>query len=317
MEFAIETVDLTKVFNGLTAVDNLNIKVKEGEIFGLLGPNGAGKTTTISMLSTMLKPTSGTAVVNGYDILRYSGQVRKSIGIVFQETTLDEKLTGKENLEMHANLYKIPKAVGRTRISEVLDLVELGDRAKDLVETYSGGMKRRLEIARGLIHYPKVLFLDEPTLGLDPQTREHVWEYIRRLVQKEKMTIVLTTHYMEEADLLCNRIAIIDYGKVIALDTPDNLKSELGESNIILHVYDIEKAKQLFPNAKISRNKIILPAKYVEREIGRIFRIAIQNQLQIYETTIHKPSLNDVFISLTGREIREEKLENNFRKHGI
>ncbi len=314
MEFAIETINLTRKYGELTAVDNLNIQVKEGEIFGLLGPNGAGKTSTISMLSTTLKPTSGTALVNGYDILKYPNNVRKSIGVVFQETTLDERLTGKENLEMHSRLYKIPNAVRQTRINEVIGLVELEDRADNLVATYSGGMKRRLEIARGLVHHPKVLFLDEPTLGLDPQTREHVWEYIRKLAQKEKMTIILTTHYMEEADLLCNRIAIVDYGRVIAMDTPDNLKSNLGESNIILEVFDIKKARELFPDAKVSRNKIILPAKIIEREIGRIFRMAIKNQLQIYETSIHKPSLNDVFLVLTGREIRDEKPETSNSK---
>ncbi len=311
MEFVIETSNLTKKYGELTAVDNLNIQVKEGEIFGLLGPNGAGKTTTISMLSTMLKPASGTATVNSYDILKYPGEVRKSIGIVFQEPVLDERLTGRENLEIHARLYKLPKGIRNVRINEVLEMVELKDRANDMVRTYSGGMKRRLEIARGLVHYPKVLFLDEPTLGLDPQTREHVWAYIRQLSQKEKMTIILTTHYMEEADSLCNRIAIIDYGKVIALDTPENLKNTLGGSNIILQVFDVEKAKILFPNARVSRDKVILPVKDIGREIGRIFRVAVKNQLQIYETRIHTPSLNDVFIFLTGREIREEKGENN------
>jgi ABC-2 type transport system ATP-binding protein len=305
MGFAIETLNLTKKYGELTAVDDLNVQVNEGEVFGLLGPNGAGKTTFINMLSTNIKPTSGTASVNGYDILKSQSNVRKSIGIVFQEMTLDETLTGKENLEIHAMLYNMSKSVRKSRINEVLDLVELKDRANSLVKTYSGGMKRRLEIARGLMHYPKVLFLDEPTLGLDPQTRAHVWEYIKTLAKKEKITVILTTHYMEEADALCNRIAIIDYGKLIALDTPENLKSKLGGSSIILEVFDTEKAKELFPDAKVLRNKVILPAKYTEREIGRVFRIAIKNQLQIYETTIHKSSLNDVFISLTGRGIRE------------
>lgn len=314
MEFIIETSNLTKKYGELTAVDNLSIQVKEGEIFGLLGPNGAGKTTILSMLSTMLNPTSGTATVNGCDILKEPAGVRKSIGVVFQECILDERLTGRENLEIHARLYKLPKGIRNVRINEVLELVELKDRANDFVKTYSGGMKRRLEIARGLVHYPKVLFLDEPTLGLDPQTREHVWAYIRELAQKEKMTVILTTHYMEEADSLCNRIAIIDYGKIISLDTPENLKNTLGGSSIILQVFDMEKAKMLFPNARISRDKMILPVKRIETDIGRIFRTAIKNQLQIYETRIHTPSLNDVFIFLTGREIREEKPENNTKK---
>ena len=205
----ILTENLTKEFNGIVAVDKLNLEVEEGEIFGLLGPNGAGKTTTILMLCTILKPTSGSAKINGYDIVKQPNEVRKSIGIVFQDPSLDDRLTGRENLEMHAALYKVPKNIRRKRIEEVLELVELTDRADSLVKTYSGGMKRRLEIARGLIHYPKVLFLDEPTLGLDPQTREHIWRYIKELAKRENITIILTTHYMEEADFLCDRIAII------------------------------------------------------------------------------------------------------------
>jgi len=178
------------------------LQIKEGEIFGLLGPNGAGKTTFISMLCTLLKPTSGTARVNGFDIIKQQAEVRKSIGIVFQDPSLDNRLTGRENLEMHAGLYGVPKTERKKRIEEVLELVALSERADDLVRNYSGGMKRRLEIARGLIHYPKVLFLDEPTLGLDPQTREHIWEYIKKLAEREHITVLITTHYMEEADAL-------------------------------------------------------------------------------------------------------------------
>jgi len=204
----IEAFKLTKTFNGLTAVDQLDINVESGEIFALLGPNGAGKTTTISMLCTILKPTSGTAKVNGFDIVKESTQVRKSIGIVFQDPSIDDRLTGRENLFMHANLYGVPAGEQKNRIDRVLKLVELEDRADDLMRTYSGGMRRRLELARGLIHYPKVLFLDEPTIGLDPQTRDHVWKYIRELKETHEITVVLTTHYMDEADRLSDRIAI-------------------------------------------------------------------------------------------------------------
>src|SRR3989337_739235 len=227
MANVIETSKLLKSFGSLVAVDNLDIAVESGEVFGLLGPNGAGKTTTISMLCTILKPTSGTAKVNGFDIVKEATQVRKSIGIVFQEPSVDDRLTGRENLFMHANLYGVPPGDQKNRIDKILKLVELEDRADDLLRTYSGGMRRRLEIARGLIHYPKVLFLDEPTLGLDPQTRDHVWTYIKELKETHDITIVLTTHYMEEADRLSDRVAIIDYGKVVALDTPAKLKDAL------------------------------------------------------------------------------------------
>jgi len=222
---AIETKNLTKEFNGLIAVNNISFEVKEGEIFGLLGPNGAGKTTMIKMLATLLKPTKGEAKVCGFDILKQRDEVRNSIGIVFQEPALDNRLTGYENLDFHARLYGLDSKIRKKRIQEVLTLVELEDKANVIVRNYSGGMQRRLEIARGLMHYPKVLFLDEPTLGLDPQTRHRIWDYILKLNQKEKTTIVLTTHYMEEADYLCQRVGIIDFGKIVALDTPQNLKN--------------------------------------------------------------------------------------------
>jgi len=221
----IETKNLTKEFNGLKAVDNISFGVEEGEIFGLLGPNGAGKTTTIKMLATLLKPTKGEAKVCGFDILRERDELRNSIGIVFQEPALDNRLTGFENLDFHARLYGLDSKTRKKRVQEVLTLVELEDKANIIVRNYSGGMQRRLEIARGLMHYPKVLFLDEPTLGLDPQTRHRIWDYILKLNQKEKITIILTTHYMEEADILCQRVGIIDFGKIVALDTSQNLKN--------------------------------------------------------------------------------------------
>lgn len=236
--FAIETNNLTKEFDGIKAINDLNLKITQGEIFGLLGPNGAGKTTLISMLSTLLRPSSGTAKVNGFDIIKHRKEVRRSIGIVFQDPSLDTRLTGIENLEMHAGLYGVPKTERKNRINEILEIVALSDRANDIVRTYSGGMKRRLEIARGLIHYPKILFLDEPTLGLDPQTREYLWEYIKKLADREKITILVTTHYMDEADFLCNRVAIMDHGEIKVLDEPENLKNSLEGDMVTLEVED-------------------------------------------------------------------------------
>lgn len=230
---AIKTDRLTKKFGGFVAVDSVSLEIREGELFGLLGPNGAGKTTTINMLCTMLAPTSGRAFVNGFDISRQDS-VRRSIGIVFQDPTLDDELTGKENLDFHGRVYHMPADLRAKRIKEVLALVGLTEKAHLAVKTYSGGMKRRLEIARGLMHHPKILFLDEPTLGLDPQTRRSIWQHIQRMNKEEKITIILTTHYMEEADALCDRVGIIDHGKIIALDTPRNLKHNAGRENSTL-----------------------------------------------------------------------------------
>ena len=210
----IETKNLTKTYSSLTAVDNLDLKIEKGEVFGLLGPNGAGKSTTLLMLTTLIPPTSGTAFVNGFDIIRQPDQVRKSIGIVFQDPSSDETLTGYENLKLHGLLYDMDARLREERIVEVLHLVDLTNRKDDMVKKYSGGMRRRLELARGLMHHPEILFLDEPTLGLDPQTREHIWEYIRKLATEKNITIIITTHYMDEADRLCDRLAIIDRGKV-------------------------------------------------------------------------------------------------------
>ncbi|MFZ1898117.1 ATP-binding cassette domain-containing protein, partial [Methanoregula sp.] len=224
----IETKNLTKTYSSLTAVDNLDLKIEKGEVFGLLGPNGAGKSTTLLMLTTLIPPTSGTALVNGFDIIRQPDQVRKSIGIVFQDPSSDETLTGYENLKLHGLLYDMDARLREERIVEVLHLVDLTNRKDDMVKKYSGGMRRRLELARGLMHHPEILFLDEPTLGLDPQTREHIWEYIKKLATEKNITIIITTHYMDEADRLCDRLAIIDRGKVAVLGPPDLLKKELG-----------------------------------------------------------------------------------------
>jgi len=250
----VEVMNLTKKYGDLIAVNNVSFEVKEGEIFGLLGPNGAGKTTLISMLCTILKPTSGTAKVNGFDIVKEEDKVRKSIGIVFQDSSLDNRLTGMENIELHASLYSVPKNERKKRIKEALELVGLEDKAKVLVRNYSGGMKRRLEIARSLIHYPKVLFLDEPTLGLDPQTRVNIWDYIINLAKRENITIFLTTHYMEEADFLCNRVAIIDEGKIIVIDSPKNLKRKIVGDALIIEVDEKEKTKEIVSKLSFVKN---------------------------------------------------------------
>ncbi len=312
MSSAIETFKLTKSFNGLTAVNSLDIRVESGEIFGLLGPNGAGKTTTISMLCTILKPTSGTAKVNGFDIVKEDMQVRKSIGIVFQDPSIDDRMTGRENLFMHANLYGVPTSEQKNRIDTVLKLVELQDRAKDLMRTYSGGMRRRLEIARGLIHYPKVLFLDEPTLGLDPQTRDHVWGYIRELKEAHDITVVLTTHYMDEADRLSDRIAIMDYGKIIALDTPAKLKETLEGDVVIIKannpptLVSILAEKMGIKNVRMVDGTIEATVKNGKSVLPRIVDMATQNSVFVESISLREPNLEDVFLHYTGRTIRSD-----------
>lgn len=311
--FAIKVEELTKKFNGLVAVDNISFSIKPGEIFGLLGPNGAGKTTTISMLSTILEPTSGTASVNGYNIANNQDDVRKSIGIVFQDQSLDEELTAYENMDFHGRLYRISKEVRQKKIIELLKLVELEERKNDLVKTFSGGMRRRLEIARGLLHEPKVLFLDEPTLGLDPQTRNHLLEYIKKLNMDKNITIILTTHYMEEADKLCNTVAIIDKGKIATLDTPKNLKDGIGVDMITIESSDSNQLKsklkslQGVKNIKAHNGTITISLQNAEKRIAEIVSISNSNKFSIGSIAIHKPTLEDVFLHYTGRTIREEE----------
>jgi len=311
---AIEVKNLTKEFNGLKAVNNVTFEVKQGEIFGLLGPNGAGKTTTVKMLTTLLKPTKGKANVWGYDILTQRDEVRNSIGIVFQEPALDNRLTGYENLDFHARLYGLNKTKREKRIKEVLDLVELQDKAKVLVKNYSGGMQRRLEIARGLMHYPKVLFLDEPTLGLDTQTRRHIWDYVLKLNQKEGTTIILTTHYMEEADFLCQRTAIIDFGKIIVNDTPFNLKNILGGDVLSIEAEPAKEAFNVFQEfswvKKVSQHNgfIDLTVEQGEKKIPLLMKIDQKEKgFEIKSVNLRKPTLEDVFLHFTGRTIRERE----------
>lgn len=308
---AIEIDKLTKKFDSFTAVDSINLEIKEGELFGLLGPNGAGKTTAISMLATILKPSSGNAKVNGFE-LKDHDKVRKSIGIVFQDPSLDDELTGRENLEFHGRLYHIPKGLREKRIREVLKLVELEDKADMQVKTYSGGMRRRLEIARGLMHHPKIMFLDEPTLGLDPQTRRSIWNHIEKLNKEENLTIILTTHYMEEADYLCDRIAIMNHGKIIALDTPGNLKNMMGGDTLTLETPNAEKLRNILKfrwikHMKTLDGKLNITVSNGDRVIPRIHSIAEKNRIKISSVNLKKPTLEDVFIHYTGRTIREEE----------
>jgi ABC-2 type transport system ATP-binding protein len=310
---SISVKNLTKKFGDFTAVNSISFAVKEGEIFGLLGPNGAGKTTTINMLSTLLPPTSGEAHVAGFNVYNQKDDVRCSIGIVFQDTALDTNLTGRENLEFHGIIYQMDKKERKSRIDEVLELVELKDKADILVENYSGGMKRRLEIARGLMHRPKVLFLDEPTLGLDAQTRRHIWDYIGKLNKEIKITIILTTHYMEEADYLCDRVAIIDHGKIVAMDTTEKLKDVLGGDVICLE-FD-KKAEDFIKHVKVFKwirtsnvrdGKLCLTMQSGEKRIPELIKKADEIGFDITSVSLHKPSLEDVFLHFTGKTIREQ-----------
>ena len=304
----IEVEELSRNFGPLVAVDKVSFQITEGEIFGFLGPNGAGKTTTINMLCTLLKPTAGRATVNGYDIARQRSEVRRSIGLIFQEPTLDEYLTAEQNLRFHAYAYKIPKEVREKRISELLELVELSDRRRNKVRTFSGGMKRRLEIARGLLHNPRVLFLDEPTLGLDPQTRRHIWDHILTLRRQNNLTIFLTTHSMDEAEN-SDRITIIDRGRIIALDTPDKLKDALGGDVVTLKAEDnnaaaLELKEKYGLSPVIQNGAITFSIPQGEKFLPKLME-SFQNR--ILSIGIRRPTLDDVFLKLTGRAIREEE----------
>ena len=306
---------LTKKYGSHIAVDNLTLDINENEVFGLLGSNGAGKTTTIHMLATLLKPSSGSATVNGYDIVSQPSRVRSSIGIVFQAPSSDDMLTGYENLQLHSMLYSVPRNIRKQRIEEVLNLVGLTERMHDQVKTYSGGMRRRLEIARGLLHKPKVMFLDEPTLGLDPASRETMWKYIQRLVKEERMTVILTTHYMEEADILCNRIGIIDKGRIVALDTPKGLKAGLGGDVIRIKTQqqhynnNSDKISQLDFVRKVEQNDgfLVVSVNNAKRDLPILLR-----HVEAEMAEAASPTLNDVFIHLTGRNIKEQEPEGGF-----
>ncbi|MDI6644939.1 MAG: ATP-binding cassette domain-containing protein [Methanobacteriaceae archaeon] len=313
MENIIETWDITKKYDDFTAVDSVNLQVPRNSVYGVLGPNGAGKTTLISMLCTILHPSSGKAQVNGYDVVKNPTEVRKSIGIVFQSRALDDILTGREHLEMHAALYGVPKELRNQRIDDILELIALGKKADEYVKTYSGGMKRRLEIGRGLIHYPKVLFLDEPTLGLDPQTRESIWNYIENLNKNEDITVLMTTHYMEEADKLCDEVAIINSGQIITSDSPRNLKRKLKADTITLTVDDpekfVENAKNLdfIKDIFVVDSEIKLMVEMGENLVTEVVEFASKIGVQIQSVELEHPNLEDVFIKYTGSRIQGEK----------
>jgi len=321
--YSIETKSLTKSFGDVIAVNDISFSVKKGEIFGFLGPNGAGKSTTIMILTTLLKTTSGQALISGFDVMTNPKQVRENIGYVQQEITVDEYLTGRENLLLQAKLNHIPKEEIEKRIDEVLELIELSEKQDKSVGTYSGGMRKRLDIAGGLLHRPKVLFLDEPTVGLDIQTRRKIWKYIKKIHDEYDMTIFLTTHYMEEADQLCDRIGIIDGGKIQVIDSPKNMKKAMGNEviSIILeegenHDHFLSELKKIEFVNKINEDgsKLTLFASNGTEVIPKIFQISSELKIKITSISLTEPTLDDVFISYTGHEIRDDDSGFNKRR---
>ncbi len=321
--YSIETKSLTKSFGDLVAVNDISFSVEKGEIFGFLGPNGAGKSTTMMIFTTLLKPTSGKALIAGFDVTKDAKQVRENIGFVQQETTVDEYLTGRENLLLQAKLNHIPKNEINQRIDDVLELIELSDKQDQAVVTYSGGMRKRLDIAGGLLHRPKVLFLDEPTVGLDIQTRRKIWQYIKKIHVEFEMTIFVTTHYMEEADSLCDRIGIMDHGKIQVIDTPKNMKNALGNEIISLvidtnnnHDSFLEELKKIEFIKKINEDnlKLTLFTSNGTEVIPEIFQISSKLDIKINSISLTQPTLDDVFISYTGHEIRDDDSKYNRRR---
>ncbi len=311
---AVVVDHLVRRFGEFTAVDGVTFEVRGGEIFGFLGPNGAGKTTTISMLCTLLRPTSGRALVNGFDVATHADEVRRSIGLIFQDPSLDDRLSGRENLRFHAMLYDVPREVFTMRMAELVTMVDLTDKMDELVRTYSGGMKRRLEIARGLLHHPQVLFLDEPTIGLDPQTRRYIWEYLLRLRAQEDVTMFMTTHYMDEAEH-CDRIAIIDGGRIIALDTPEALKRLVGGDIITIATSDNVRASEKLRTVhrlqprEAPDGQLIVETAHGDQFIPQMMAtLANGNRpVEVLTVNLSRPTLEDVFIKLTGHAIREEE----------
>ncbi len=313
-DLSVEIQRLTKKYGNLLAVDHVDLNVHNGEIFGLLGPNGAGKSTMINMLTTLLSPTEGTARIMGFDIERQTGDIRKIIGVVFQNTILEDDLTAKETLDIHARLYDVPKDAREKKITELLELFHLQDRKNDLVGKFSGGMKRRLEVAKGILHDPKVLFLDEPTVGLDPQSREVIWSYIEKVNKEKQMTIILTTHYLDEADRLCNRIGMIDNGKIAALGTVSELKASISRYDIV--EVELESANE----QAVSKIKHMPFTKDIVLTEGNTLRITLDKGSNIFShlveelnngkseiksISLQQPSLDDVFLHYTGKEIRD------------
>jgi ABC-2 type transport system ATP-binding protein len=303
---AVAVRGLKKTYGKVEAVKGVDFEVRPGEVFGFLGPNGAGKTTTISMLCTLVNPTGGSATVAGHDVVRERDEVRRNIGLVFQDPTLDGYLSAEQNLRFHAELYGVPKSVVGDRIRQVMEMVALWDRKDAKVMTFSGGMKRRLEIARGLLHSPRVLFLDEPTVGLDPQTRAAIWGYINQLRLMEDITIFMTTHYMDEAEY-CDRIAIIDHGEIVVIDSPEALKASVGKDRVQIHTGDDDKAIEALRErfeleAAVHEGAVTFAVPSGEEFVPRLFA---ELGMPIKSVSVSRPSLDDVFMSYTGSTIRD------------
>ena len=313
---AIKVDSLSKHFQKFKAVDNISFQIEQGEIFGFLGPNGAGKSTTMMILTTLLKPTSGNASVQGFDVVAQGKKVRENIGFVQQEIGVDEYLTGRENLVFQSRINRIPKDQIQSRIDEVISLVELEEKQNEAAITYSGGMRKRLDIACGLIHRPRVLFLDEPTVGLDIQTRRKIWEYIRKIHKEFDMTLFVSTHYMEEADKLCDRVGIIDYGKIQVIDTPEIMKNAMGNDIISFSLINrvtkqdelINRIKKIeFVNqASNKQGEIAIKSSKCAEVIPKIFQVTSEMNIEIDSLSLNKPTLDDVFISYTGRNLRDD-----------
>ena len=313
---AIKVDSLSKYFQKSKAVDNISFQIEQGEIFGFLGPNGAGKSTTMMILTTLLKPTSGNASVQGFDVVTQAKKVRENIGFVQQEIGVDEYLTGRENLIFQSRISQMPKEKVNSRIDEVISLVELEEKQNEAAITYSGGMRKRLDIACGLIHRPKVLFLDEPTVGLDIQTRRKIWEYIRKIHKEFEMTLFVSTHYMEEADKLCDRVGIIDYGKIQVIDTPETMKNAMGSDMISFSLIDgiakqdelINRIQQIEFVNQVTRKQgeIIIKSSQCSEVIPKIFQTTSEMNVEIDSLSLNKPTLDDVFISYTGHNLRDD-----------
>jgi ABC-2 type transport system ATP-binding protein len=315
---AISVRDLVKTFDEVRAVRGVNFEVAMGEVFGFLGPNGAGKTTTINMLCTLAKPTSGAAQVAGHDVVSERDDVRRNIGLVFQDPTLDGYLTAAQNLQLHAELYGVQSDLVKPRMRQVMEMVGLWDRKDSVVGTFSGGMRRRLEIARGLMHSPRVLFLDEPTIGLDPQTRRSIWSYIRELKEREEITIFMTTHYMDEAEW-CDRIAIMDHGEIVALDSPDALKAGVGTDRVTIHTDDNDAAiaaldRQFGVEAKMVEGAVVFGVAAGEEFVPRLFA---EFEMPIRSVSVSRPTLDDVFMSYTGTTIRDAEEDQSKHRNRV
>ncbi len=320
---AIAVADLVKTFDQVQAVRGVSFEVGLGEVFGFLGPNGAGKTTTINMLCTLAKPTAGHARVAGHDVVRERDDVRRNIGLVFQDPTLDGYLTAAENLRLHAELYGVQSSLVAPRMQQVMEMVGLWDRKDGVVGTFSGGMRRRLEIARGLMHSPRVLFLDEPTIGLDPQTRRSIWSYIRELKEREEITIFMTTHYMDEAEW-CDRIAIMDHGQIVALDAPETLKAGVGQDRVTIHTADDQAAIAILEErfgieARMAEGAVVFGVPSGEEFVPRLFREwdPAHGRPAISSVSVSRPTLDDVFMSYTGTTIRDAEEDQSKHRNRV